>query len=190
MDYLLITLSAMLGSNIVLTSALGVNSLLGASKNMRTSLSVTLVSMMVMLFITIAIWLLQTYALQPYGIAFLQTMILVLLVIMAVPFFIWLTRLFAKSLGDELEGKMTLIVLNTAIMGVALLIFQDEMTLLQSILFAVGASLGYGLISVLVSAIRWQLQLAELPSSMKGAPILLVVLGIIAMAFTGFMGVF
>ena len=50
-------------------------------------------------------------------------------------------------------------------------------------------ALGFGLAIVLFAAIRSQLELADVPRSMRGVPIALIVAGILAMAFMGFSGI-
>ncbi|MBP5369846.1 MAG: electron transport complex subunit RsxA, partial [Bacteroidales bacterium] len=46
----------------------------------------------------------------------------------------------------------------------------------------------YGLALVIFAGLREQLELAEVPSAMKGVPIAFITAGILALAFMGFSG--
>lgn len=59
----------------------------------------------------------------------------------------------------------------------------------QALVLAVGGGLGFTLAIVIMAGIREELELAEIPKPMQGAPIAFIVAGILALAFMGFAGV-
>ncbi len=59
---------------------------------------------------------------------------------------------------------------------------------MQSVIFAVGTSLGFLLALVIFAGIREQMDKLPIPNGMKGVPSALVVAGILALAFMGFAG--
>jgi electron transport complex protein RnfA len=63
------------------------------------------------------------------------------------------------------------------------------MNLLESVVFALSTSAGFGLALVLFAGIREQLALTKLPKSVEGMPTALIVAGLLAMAFMGFSGI-
>ena len=60
--------------------------------------------------------------------------------------------------------------------------------MLQSVVFAAGNAIGFGLALITFSGIREQLDLLNVPKRMKGVPIAFIVAGMMALAFMGFAG--
>jgi electron transport complex protein RnfA len=56
------------------------------------------------------------------------------------------------------------------------------------VLHGLAASLGFGLVLVLFSAMRERLETADVPAAWRGAPIALVTAGLMSLAFMGFTG--
>jgi electron transport complex protein RnfA len=105
-------------------------------------------------------------------------------------------RKFFPALYKSFGVFLPLITTNCAILFACLLILgkvagQDgpQWDLLQSMVLAFGAGLGFTLAIVIMAGIREELDLCDVPESLRGAGITLVVAGILAMAFTGFTGV-
>jgi electron transport complex protein RnfA len=73
-------------------------------------------------------------------------------------------------------------------LGVAFLTIQKDFNLIQGVVFAIAHAGGFTLALVLLAGIREHLELMNLPKYMKGAPIALIVAGILALAFMGFTG--
>jgi electron transport complex protein RnfA len=69
------------------------------------------------------------------------------------------------------------------------MVIQKDMTLIESVVFAISTAIGFGLALVLFAGIREQLALVKLPKGMEGTPTALIVAGLLAMAFMGFSGV-
>jgi electron transport complex protein RnfA len=72
---------------------------------------------------------------------------------------------------------------------VSLLVIQKDFNLLESVVYAVATSIGFGLALIIFSGAREQLSLTRVPKAMQGMPIALITAGIIAMAFMGFSGI-
>jgi electron transport complex protein RnfA len=81
-----------------------------------------------------------------------------------------------------------LITTNCAVLGVAILVIKKDYNLAEGIVYGAATAIGFGLALVILAGIREQLELADVPSGMKGAPIALVTAGILALAFMGFTG--
>ena len=58
----------------------------------------------------------------------------------------------------------------------------------ETLTLAIFGGLGFTLAIVLMAGIREELDLCDLPESFRGAPIAMVVAGILALAFMGFTG--
>ncbi len=63
-----------------------------------------------------------------------------------------------------------------------------EYSFLQALVFGIGAGAGFTLALVLMAGIREELDSSDIPESLKGAGITLIVAGMLALAFMGFTG--
>jgi len=95
----------------------------------------------------------------------------------------------SQPLYQALGIYLPLITTNCTILGVALLVIQKNYSLLESVVFAIGTSTGFGLALVILAGIREQLDIADIPKAMQGMPIGLIILGILSLAFMGFSGI-
>jgi electron transport complex protein RnfA len=59
---------------------------------------------------------------------------------------------------------------------------------MESLVYSVGAAVGFTLALVLFAGIREKLALADLPESLEGTAIALVTAGLLSLAFLGFAG--
>lgn len=77
---------------------------------------------------------------------------------------------------------------NCCVLGTLLLMTNKNYTLLQTLGFAFGTSVGYMLAALLVAESQRTLHSRNLPQSFRGLPATLVYLGILALALYGFTG--
>lgn len=189
MSYFLIVISAIFVNNIVLSQFLGICPFLGVSKKIDTALGMSAAVTFVMTIATICTYLLDTYILQPLQIGYLQTISYILVIATLVQLVEIILKKVSPSLYQALGVFLPLITTNCTILGVAIMVIQKEMNLLESVIFAFSTSLGFGLALIVFAGIREQLALADIPEGMKGMPVALVVAGLLAMAFMGFSGV-
>ncbi len=75
-------------------------------------------------------------------------------------------------------------------LAISLFMVLRNYTYLQTIFFAVGSAVGWMLAIVMVAAINEKLELiGDIPKGYKGPGIIMVIAGIIALAFLGFSGI-
>jgi len=94
----------------------------------------------------------------------------------------------SKTLYKALGIYLPLITTNCAILGLSLFGVLREYSLLQNIVFATGAGVGFIIALVLMSGIREELEFADVPAPFKGVPIALITGGLMSLAFMGFAG--
>lgn len=188
MEYFVIIFGAIFINNIVLSRFLGICPFLGVSKSTTTAIGMGGAVLFVMTIATIVTYLIFQYLLIPFGITYLQTVAYILVI----AFLVQVVEIVLKKISPELYRALgvflPLITTNCAILGVAILVIQQDFNLLESVVFAIANAVGFTLAIVLFSSIREQLDLAEIPPAMKGVPAALVVAGILSMAFMGFSG--
>jgi len=133
-------------------------------------------------------WLIHTYLLVPLHIEFLQTIAFILTIASLVQLVEMVIQKTAPALYKSLGVFLPLITTNCAVLGVAILNIQSEYNFLFAILNGFFAGIGFTLVLILMAGIRERLERAELPVSMKGMPISMIVAGSMALAFLGFSG--
>jgi electron transport complex protein RnfA len=74
------------------------------------------------------------------------------------------------------------------VLGVALLNIQESHSFLESLVYGLGAALGFSLVMVLFAGIRERLSAADVPAPFRGASIALITAGLMALGFMGFAG--
>ncbi len=186
--YLAIIFTAVLANNIVFAQFLGICPFIGVSKNLQSAYGMSAAVAFVIAVATAATWLLQHYVLVPLGITYVQTIAFILVIAILVQMLEIVMKKTSPSLYAALGVYLPLITTNCAVLGVAIMAAQRNMGLIHSVVYAVSTAAGFGLALALFSAIRMQLELCDVPRSMRGVPIALVVAGILAMAFMGFTG--
>ncbi|MDO5650008.1 MAG: Rnf-Nqr domain containing protein, partial [Gallicola sp.] len=138
---------------------------------------------------TIVTFLLYNSVLAVFNLEYLQTITFILVIAALVQMVEIILKKISPSLYQALGVFLPLITTNCAILGVAILVIQKDYNLIQSIVYAIATSIGFGLALVIFSGVREQLSLTKIPKAMQGIPIALITAGIIAMAFMGFAGI-
>ena len=189
MEYILIFISAIFVNNIVLAQFLGICPFLGVSKKIDTSLGMSAAVAFVMVLATLVTWLVQTYALVPANLEYMQTIVYILVIASLVQMVEIVLKKLSPALYQALGIFLPLITTNCAVLGVAILVIQKEMNLGQSLVYALSTAIGFGLALTVFAAIREQLELTDIPKGMRGMAIVLVTAGLLSLAFMGFSGV-
>ena len=197
MEYFLIIISAIFVNNIVLAQFLGICPFIGVSNKLSTASGMSMAVCFVITLATLVTWLINQYLLVPFKLEFLQTIAFILVIAALVQMVEIVLKKVSPSLYQALGIFLPLITTNCAVLGVAMTVVTKEFTfggeahllnLGESLVYAFATSLGYGLAMVIFAGIREHLSLSDVPKALKGVPIALVSVGILAMAFMGFSG--
>jgi len=98
-------------------------------------------------------------------------------------------RKFFPTLYDSFGIFLPLITTNCAILGLCLFIYLWQVqTLLEAAVLSFGAGIGFTLAICIMAGIRENLELADVPAPLRGAPITLITAGLLTLAFMGFAG--
>lgn len=183
-----LVIGAIFVNNVVLSQFLGICPFLGVSKDVKSSLGMGGAVLFVMILATLVTFLVMNYVLVPLHLEYLQTIAYILVIAGLVQMVEIILKKIAPALYQALGVFLPLITTNCAVLGVALLVIQKDMNLLQSVIYAASIAVGFTLALVIFAGIREQMELTGVPKGMKGIPIALVTAGILAMAFMGFNG--
>ncbi|MCQ2260754.1 MAG: electron transport complex protein RnfA [Bacteroidales bacterium] len=181
-------IGAILVNNVVLAQFLGICPFLGVSKDVKSSLGMGGAVLFVMLLATLVTYLIYYNILVPLNLTYLQTIAYILVIAGLVQMVEIILKKIAPALYQTLGVFLPLITTNCAVLGVAILVVQKNMNLLESVVYAASIAIGFTLALVIFAGIREQMELTGVPKGMKGVPIALVTAGILAMAFMGFNG--
>ena len=179
MEYILIFITAIFVNNIVLSQFLGICPFLGVSKKVETAMGMGAAVAFVLVLATIVTYVIQKFVLDAFGLGYLQLVQMVEIILKKV----------SPSLYQALGVFLPLITTNCCILGVTILVIQNDFDLLTGVVYAFATALGFALALIVFAGIREQLSMVNIPKGMQGMSIALVTAGLLAMAFMGFSGV-
>jgi electron transport complex protein RnfA len=189
MELIIIFISAALINNFVLSYFLGICPFIGVSSKISSAVSMGLAVIFVMTITAIVSWLINNLILIPYHLEFLTIPSFILVIASLVQFVEMVIKKVSSAIYCALGIFLPLITTNCAILGLALFAQMREYTLIESVIFALGAGSGFTLALVIMAGIREELELANVPEPFQGAPITLIVAGLLALTFMGFAGI-
>ena len=188
MDLFTIFAASILINNFVYYYFLGVCPFLGLSKKIDAAFSMGVAVTFVMALTAVVSWAINHWILIPYELEYLQIVAFILVIASLVQLVEMFIRKTSQPLYQAVGIYLPLITVNCCIMGLALLASLKNYNFPETVVFGVGAGIGFTIAIVLMAAIREQLELADVPEAIKGAGMSLIVTGIIALAFLGFSG--
>ena len=188
-ELIVILMSAILVNNYVLNKFLGICPFLGVSKKSDQAVGMGASVIFVMLVATAATWPIYNYLLVPNGLAYLQTIVFILVIAALVQFVEIFLKKFIPALHKSLGVYLPLITTNCAVLGVTINNITDEYNFIQSMVSSLGCGLGFLLAMWLFAGVRNRLEESDAPECFKGMPITLVAASIVSVAFMGFGGI-
>jgi Na+-translocating ferredoxin:NAD+ oxidoreductase subunit A len=183
-----ILVSAILVNNFVLSRFLGICPFLGVSKQVETAFGMGMAVTFVMSLASIITFVVQNYILDPLGLQYMQTIMFILVIASLVQFVEMVIQKTSPALYQSLGVFLPLITTNCAVLGLTILNIQENYNIVETIVHAIGAAVGFSLAIVLFAAIREKLEIANVPQPFKGFPIALLTAGLMSLAFLGFSG--
>lgn len=180
--------SSILVNNFVLSKFLGICPFLGVSKQVETALGMGMAVTFVMTLAGIITYFVQKLILVRFEIEYLQTIAFILVIASLVQFVEIVLQKMSPTLYQALGVFLPLITTNCAVLGLALLNIQYKFGLIQTIVYSIGAAVGFSLAIVLFAGIREKLEIADVPTPFKGFPIALITASLMSIAFLGFAG--
>ena len=188
METFLLFISAIFVNNIVLAQYLGNCPYLGCSKEKGVAFGMGAAVIFVTIMATLFTHIIQQHVLVPFHLAYLQTIVFILVIAALVQFVEMFLKKMVPPLYKSLGIFLPLITTNCAVLGVAILVQRKEYDLVTSILYAVAAAAGFLLALILMAGIRERFEITRIPRSMRGVPIGLVMAGLMSLAFMAFKG--
>ena len=183
-----IFIAAMVVNNFTLTYFLGLCPFFGVTGRLVTALRLGLANVFVMTITSLAAWFLNTFVL-PHA-PYLRLICFIVVIASTVQFVEMVIRKASPALFRALGIFLPLITTNCAILGLALFQTNRGYSLIQGLVFALGAGVGVTLALVIMAGLREENELAGVPRLVRGTAMSFFVAGILSMAFMGFAGLF
>ena len=187
-EYALLLVGTVLVNNFVLVQFLGLCPFMGVSNKLETAIGMSAATTFVLTLASACSYLTYTWLLVPLDLTYLRTISFILVIAVVVQFTEMVVRKSSPLLHRVLGVYLPLITTNCAVLGVALLNINKAHTFSQSLLYGVGAAVGFSLVLVLFSAMRERLAVADVPLPFQGAAIGMIAAGLASLAFMGFAG--
>ncbi len=211
-DVLLIAISAALINNFVLIYFVGLCPFLGVSRRLDMAFGMGCAVTFVISIAGLLSWTMTEFVLRPgapvptwiwnrlaggsaatIDLSVLSYIVYIFVIAASVQFVELYVRKFFPALHKSFGVFLPLITTNCAILFACLEIMKQvngrQWGLVESMTLAVFGGVGFTIAIVLMAGIREELDIADTPEAFKGAPITLIVAGILALAFMGFTGV-
>ena len=187
-EYALILVSTILVNNFVLVKFLGLCTFMGVSRKLETATGMGLATTFVLTLSSVCSYLVNEYLLIPLGLEYLRTIAFILVIATLVQFVEMVVQKTAPALYEALGIFLPLITTNCAVFGVAIININEGYDLITSIFFSFASACGFALALVLMAGLRQRFALVGIPTPFEGTAIGLVTAGLIALAFSGFIG--
>lgn len=188
MNVILLAISAALVNNVILSQFMGICPFLGVSKKVSTAAGMGGAVIFVMTIASTVTSLIYYYVLVPFTLEYLNTIVFILVIAALVQFVEMFLKKAVPSLYQALGVYLPLITTNCAVLGIALKNVQDELNVGMSIVNGVFSAVGFAIAIIIMAGIREKIEKNDIPESFKGAPIVLISAGLMAIAFMGLNG--
>lgn len=176
-------------NNVVLSKFYAICPLMGLSKNPKNALNMGIAVIFVIFLSSIITWLLYYYVLVPLKITYMDLITFILVIASLVQFLEMFLKKTSPDIYKSMGVYLPLITTNCAVLGVALDNITANYNLIEAAVAGIAVPLGFLIVIYIFSTIRQRLEIADVPTSFKGAPIALITAGIMACAIMGIAGV-
>lgn len=184
----LILVGALLVNNFVLAQFLGLCPFMGVTRQYQPAAAMGLATAFVLTTSAAVSHLLHHALLLPLGIDYLRIVVFIVVIAAVVQLTERVLRARQPLLYEVLGIYLPLITSNCAVLAVALLAVGQNLDFVETVVFGIGAALGFSLVMVLFAALRERLEHARVPAPFRGVPVALVTAGILSLGFMGFAG--
>ncbi len=187
-ELILVFIATVLINNFVLKYFLGICPFLGVSDKLSSAISMGFATTFVMTITAPVAWLINNYILIKFDLPFLQYVCFIIVIASLVQFVEMVIKKFFPLLHQSMGIYLPLITTNCAILFMTLQLVLREYSLIKSMVFGFGSGIGFTLAIAIMASIREELEFRDVPESLKGPGITLIIAGILALIFVGLAG--
>jgi NADH:ubiquinone oxidoreductase, Na(+)-translocating, E subunit len=199
--YLSLFVKAIFIENMALAFFLGMCTFLALSKNIKTAVGLG-VAVIVVLAITVPVnnlilngllkegaltWI--SPALGEVDLRFLGLLSYIGVIAALVQILEMFLDKYVPALYNALGVFLPLITVNCAILGASLFMVERDYTFGESVVYGLGAGVGWALAITALAGVREKLKYSDVPDGLKGLGITFITVGLMSLGFMSFSGV-
>ncbi len=188
-ELLLVLVASALVNNVVLSQFLGLCPFLGVSKKTKTAASMGAAVIFVIMIASAVTYAIHYGVLVTLGMEYMQTIVFILVIAALVQMIEMMLKKVSPAIYSALGVYLPLITTNCAVLGVAITNIQNASSFVESMMNSLGTSVGFLIAIVIMAGIRERIEGNDIPKPFQGMPIVLIISGLMAIAFCGFAGV-
>ena len=189
-ELLIIAISSAIVNNVVLSQFLGICPFLGVSKKTDQAVGMGGAVIFVLTLSAFVSEILYQFILVPLNLKYLETIVFILIIAAMVQFVEMFLKKSIPSLYRSLGVYLPLITTNCAVLGVALNnVDKYDYNILQGTVNGFATAVGFAIALILMAGIREKIEYNDIPKPFKGTAIVLIISGLMAIAFIGFSGI-
>jgi len=197
--YISLAVKSIFVENILLAYFLGMCSFLACSKKMETAIGLGCAVVFVLTITTPADWAVNHFLLEKGALAwagfpqadlsFLSFIAFIAVIATMVQIVEMVVDRFSPKLYAALGIFLPLIAVNCSILGASLFMAERSYDFGESVVFGFGSGAGWALAIIAMAAIRKKLGYSNIPNSLRGLGITMMITGLMAMGFMCFAGI-
>ena len=96
---------------------------------------------------------------------------------------------YVPALYNALGVFLPLITVNCAILGASLIMIEQDQTFSESVVFGLGAGVGWALAITALAGVREKLKYSDVPDGLRGLGITFISVGLLSLCFMSFGGI-
>lgn len=184
-----IFIAAILTHNIALTYLLGMCPFVALSRSVKTAFGMSAAVIFVVTLTAAINWPIYHLILVPANSEIISYIVFIITIAASVQLVEMLMERFFPPLQSSFGIFLPLITVNCTVLAVSLFMVLRDYSYGATLVFAMGSAVGWMLAIMIVAAINEKLNLiGDIPKGLQGPGIIMIIAGIIALAFLGFGG--
>ena len=183
-----IFIAAILTHNMALTYLLGMCPFVSLSRSVKTACGMSFAVIFVVTLTAAINWPIHRLLVH-YDSEIISYIVFIIVIAASVQLVEMIMERFFPQLQASFGIFLPLITVNCTVLAVSLFMVLREYSYIATLVFAVGSAVGWMLAIMIVAAINEKLKLiGNIPKGLQGPGIIMIISGIIALAFFGFSG--
>jgi Na+-transporting NADH:ubiquinone oxidoreductase subunit E len=183
--FLNIFFTAAIVENVLLYYFLGTCPLISISDSLEASLQMGVTVTFVMVITACTNNIIYNYVLAPYNLEYLYLLFFILVIAAVTQFLEALLDRFFPAVYTSFGIFLSLIVVNCAILGVAMFSMLREYNLFTTAIYSLGSGLGWTFVICVTASVKKRISFDKVPSQLGKIGVTMVIAAILAMAFGG-----
>lgn len=184
-----IFVAAIFTHNVALTYLLGMCPFIALARSLKTAFGMGVAVVFVIALTSMVNWCIYNLVLKPFGAEIITYIVFIIIIAASVQLLEMIMERFFPALQAAFGIFLPLITVNCTVLAVSLFMMMRGYGFVQTVVFSIGSGSGFWLAIVLVAAIYEKLTLiGDVPKGLKGPGIIMIITGIVALAFMGFTG--